>query len=195
MLLGRGVACGGLEPVPPVFRPLLLHPDCIMLTGMGFICVVACQFDVIESIERTVEIFPELQILHRGIRFQRHMFRRADQRLEMGLADEAAIITGLLQTLPDCGHVLRQLDPQCVSTVLARIQSGDERCACRCAGWIRTIGTVKAGALGGQPVQMGRFQTGGVGPQHAPMLLVAADEENVGAAHATWSKSVICPSF
>ena len=74
--LGRiGVGRPGLEEVLPVGEAVFLHPDSVVLTGMGFVGVVARYFDVLKSVPGAVELAPEVKITQGGLTLERGLFR------------------------------------------------------------------------------------------------------------------------
>ena len=61
----RRIHCSGRggKVIAPVFTALFFHPERVMLTDEKFIRVISGKLYMIKTIEWTVEIFPEIQIL------------------------------------------------------------------------------------------------------------------------------------
>ena len=82
-----------------------------MLADMGFVGVVARQLDMIEAVEWSVEVRPEIEVLQRRIGFQRWIFRRGVQGLEVGFADQRRSVTSRCKYSPTVGSVSGSLVP------------------------------------------------------------------------------------
>ena len=80
-----------------------------MLADMGFVGVVARQFNMLETVEGPVEIRPKVEVLQRRVGFQGGKVVAGLQRLEMGFADKRRPIAGRLKALANRCFAFRQL--------------------------------------------------------------------------------------
>ena len=63
MVLRVAGSCRFTEPVTPVRTAVVFQPDTVMLSYMRFVGMITGKFYVLESIERTVELTPEVEFL------------------------------------------------------------------------------------------------------------------------------------
>ena len=106
---------------------------------------------------------------------------RPNQLLKMRLAHQRCTVFGSAKGIAHGGYRFRKLCSQRVCAVLAWVLSGYDRCTCGSAGRIGAICPGKTRSAGGKPVQIWRLKLWVDETQRTPVLLVACDEQDVGA--------------
>ena len=126
--LGRiGVGRPGLEEVLPVGQAVFLHPDAVMLPGVGFVGVVARHLYVLKTVPRPVKLSPEFEITQGGLTFERGLFRTRGQRLKMGFTDKRGVVTVLVQQVANGWNIFAQFYADGPAAMPGRILAGDYR--------------------------------------------------------------------
>ena len=155
-----GVGRPGLEEILPVGQPVFLHPDAVMLAGVGFVGVVARHLYMFKAVPRPLELSPEVEVAQGGLAFERGLLRARGQRLKMGFADQGRVVAMLVQQVADGGHIFAELDADGPAAVPGWILAGDNGRARGRADGIVAVGAVEAYAFAGKPVQRGCLDPG-----------------------------------
>ena len=174
-----GIGRPGLEVILPVGQAVFLHPDAVVLAGVGFVGVVTGDFDMLKAVPRAVKVSPEVEVAQGGLAFEGGLLRARGKRLEVGLADQRGVVAVGVQHVADGGDIFRQLDADGPAAMPGWVLAGNDRSARGRADGIVAVGAVEAGAFAGEPVQGGRLDLGIGRAKGCVMLLVAGDQQDV----------------
>ncbi len=114
-----------------------------MLSDVTFVGVVAGEFGAVESVERLVEVPPEVEVAQHWIGFEGGEFFVADKGLEVGLADEGGLVASLGEAFAEGGNRLVELGAEGVGAVLAWIHASDDRSSGGGTGGVGAVGAVE----------------------------------------------------
>ena len=152
--LTASIPCRWCKIVAPIGATIFFHPDSIVLSDVCLISVVARQFNMFKSVKRLIKFAPKVQILENRIGFERWEFVSTVQRLKMCFSHEGGTVVCVSKIFTNGMFIFREFCPKGPGTVLARILTGDNRCARRRAGRIRAVGSIKERALLRQCIQV-----------------------------------------
>ena len=134
---------------------------------------------MIEAVEWSLEVRPEVEVLQHWIGFQRREFFGGMQGLKVRFSDQGGAVAGALKALADGWFAFRQLGAQGIGAVLGRVFAGDQAAAGGCAGGVGAIGAGEGRALGGEPVEGGCLDFRVELSERIPMLLVGGDQQDI----------------